>query len=89
MVIGLVWAAARERSPLSPTVLGGFIAVLGFISASRIFYRIIQPPFGSGNVEIGVAAYLALLTAVLIVVSGIVHLETVRKASYACQSPRR
>lgn len=73
VVIGLAWAASRGRSPLHPAALGGLVAVLGFVSASRIFYRIIEPPFGQGPAEIGVAAYLSLLSAVVIVVSGIVH----------------
>lgn len=73
VVVGLVWAAARGRAPLSPMALGGLIAVLGFVSASRIFYRILQSPFGSGQVEIGAGAYLSLLAAIVVIVAGIVH----------------
>ena len=78
-VIGLVWAAGRGRSPLSPAALGGLIAALGFVSTSRIFFRIIDPPFGSPVDEIGVAAYLALLAAALVLVSGIVHAVTTQR----------
>ena len=78
-VVGLVWAVARGRAPLNPLVLGGLVAVLGLISASRIFYRIVEPPFGSGPVEIGLAAYLSLLSAIVIVVSGIVYAITQRR----------
>lgn len=82
-VIGLMWAAARGRAPLNPMALGGLIAVLGLISASRIFYRIVEPPFSSGPVEIGLAAYLSLLSALVIVVSGIVHAVTQRQTTGA------
>lgn len=68
--------------------LGGLIAVLGFVSASRIFYRILQPPFGGGPAEIGVAAYLALIAATLIIVSGIVHADTHREVVGAGASGR-
>jgi hypothetical protein len=78
-VVGLVWAVARGRAPLNPLALGGLVAVLGLISASRIFYRIVEPPFGSGPVEIGLAAYLSLLSAIVIVVSGIVYAITQRQ----------
>ena len=78
-VVGLVWAVARGRAPLNPLALGGLVAVLGLISASRIFYRIVEPPFGSGPVEIGLAAYLSLLSAIVIVVSGIVYAITQRR----------
>lgn len=79
VVIVLVWLAARVRSPLNPAALGGLIAVSGFVSASRIFFRIIEPPFGSPVEEIGVAAYLSLLAAALVLVSGIVHTITQQK----------
>lgn len=79
-VVGLAWAVARGRAPLNSLTLGGLVAVLGLISTSRIFYRIVEPPFGSGPVEIGFAAYLSLLSAVVIVVSGIVYAVTQRRA---------
>ena len=71
VVIGLVWSAARRRSPLQPSGLGAVIAVLGFISTVRIAYRILQPPFGSPDVAIGPSAYLALASAALIAVAGL------------------
>lgn len=88
VVVGLVWVAARGRSPLSPTALGGVIAVLGFVSASRIFYRILQSPFGSGEIEIGAAAYLSLLAAVVVIVSGIVHAVTHREKAADSKASR-
>jgi len=72
-VVGLVWSAMRGRSPLGPLNLGATIAVLGFMSVMRIAYRVLQPPFGNQLVEIGPAAYLALASAVLIVVAGCVQ----------------
>jgi len=86
-VVGLVWAASRGRSPLNPAALGGLIAVLGFISTSRIFFRIIDPPFGDPVDAIGVAAYLALIAAALVLASGIVHaITTQREATRASVS---
>lgn len=87
-VAGLVWAASRGRSPLNPAALGGLIAVLGLISTSRIFYRIIEPPFSDPVEAIGVAAYLALLSAVLVLVSGIVHAVIHRGVARASISNR-
>ncbi len=87
-VIGLVWAVARGRAPLNPMALGGLVAVLGLISGSRVFYRIVEPPFSSGPVEIGLAAYLSLLSAVVIVVSGIVYTVTQRQ-SMGASAPSR
>lgn len=72
VVVGLVWSAARKRAPLAPSLLGIALAGLGALSAARIAYRVFQPPFRSA-VEIGPAAYLALLSAVVIVVAGLVH----------------
>ena len=69
-VVGLVWSAMRGRSPLGPSNLGATIAVLGFLSAMRIAYRVLQPPFGNQEVEIGPAAYLAIASAALIVIAG-------------------
>ena len=72
VVVGLVWQAARERAPLAPKMLGIAIAILGVLSAGRIAYRIYQPPFHSA-VEIGPAAYLAVISALLIVAAGCVQ----------------
>lgn len=88
LIVGLTWAAARGRSPLNPAALGGLIAVLGFASASRIFYRIIDPPFTNAggasdvavdSVTIGLAAYLSLAAAVVVVIAGIVQAATHRQ----------
>lgn len=80
VVIGLVWSAARGRAPLQPSSLGAVIAVLGFTSMVRIAYRIFQPPFGGPQiVEIGPSAYLALGSAVLMVVAGLVQARAYRK----------
>ncbi|HEV2770587.1 MAG TPA: hypothetical protein VGV40_10425 [Solirubrobacteraceae bacterium] len=76
LVLGLVWAARRERSPLSPAGLGGVIAVIGFVTAARITYRIIQPPFGDADAGIGLAALLSLLGAVTVVAAGIAQATT-------------
>jgi hypothetical protein len=76
-VVALVWSAAREQSPLSPSTLGAMIGILGFTSMTRIAYRILQPPFASQAVEIGPAAYLALIGAALIVIAGFVQARVV------------
>lgn len=76
LVLGLVWAARRERSLLSPAGLGGVIAVIGFVTAARILFRIIEPPFGDADVGIGLAAYLSLLGAGAVVAAGIAQATT-------------
>jgi hypothetical protein len=89
VIVGVVVAAGRERSPLNPAALGGLVAVLGFIAAARILYRIIDPPFSTagdgsaqvGSVDISVAAYLSLASAVVVVITGIVHAATNREES--------
>ncbi|HEV2094487.1 MAG TPA: hypothetical protein VGR18_15110 [Rubrobacter sp.] len=88
LVVGLAWTAARGRAPLGPVALGVAVAVLGLISASRIFYRIVSSPFGNGGSEIGVAAYLSLLAAILIVVAGLVHALMQRGTAGAATSSR-
>lgn len=90
VIVGLAWAAAREKSPLNPAALGGLIATLGFAAAARILYRIIQPPFntagGSSNAAVGsvtihLSAYLAVAAAVVVIVAGIVQANTYRQKS--------
>ena len=74
VVVWLAWSAIRAQAPLQPSSLGAVIAVLGFTSMVRIAYRIFQPPFGgSQTVEIAPSAYLALGSAALIVVAGLVQ----------------
>ena len=75
VVVGLVWATARGRSPLGPAILGAVITILGIVSTVRITYRILQSPFGSQAVEIGPAAYLAAISAALIVIAGCVQMS--------------
>jgi hypothetical protein len=89
VVVGLVWSAARERSPFLPSTLGAVITVFGFVSAARIAYRIIDPPFASPQiqlVEIGPAAYLALGFAALIVIAGLMQVAIYRNKAKAMAS---
>ena len=72
LVVALVWSAARARAPLAPKYLGVAIAILGALSAARIGFRIFYSPFRDA-VEIGPAAYLSLLSALLIIVAGCVQ----------------
>ncbi len=81
-VAGLVWAASRGRAPLGPMAFGGLIAALGLLSTYRIFFRIIEPPFGD-SADIGFAAYLSLLSAIIIIVAGLAHAVTQRAAARA------
>lgn len=97
VTVGLVVAAARGRSPLAPASLGALIAVLGFVSAARILYRIVDPPFSTaggatdaavGSVTVHAAAYLSLLAAVVIVVAGVVQASTYRQKAAEGSSSR-
>ncbi|MBA2715415.1 MAG: hypothetical protein H0U55_17920 [Rubrobacteraceae bacterium] len=88
LVVGLVWTASRGRAPLGPAALGVAVAVLGLVSTYRIFYRITSSPFGPGGSEIGVAAYLSLTAAILIVVAGLVHAVLQRGTSGAAAPSR-
>lgn len=76
-VAALAWYASRGKAPLGPMAFGGLIAGLGLLSTYLIFFRIIEPPFGDGA-NIGFAAYLSLLSAILIIVAGIIHAITQR-----------
>ncbi len=90
-VLGITWAAARRRSPLGPAALGWLVAALGFISAGQILYRIVDHPFAPSNVstvEIGAFAYLALLAAALMIVSGTAQALTQKGAVGADVSGR-
>lgn len=82
IVVGLVIAAARGRSPLAPRALGVTLAALALIGAARILYRIFVDPFsvagGAENVQVGsvttdLVGYLGLAGALLAVVAGIRH----------------
>jgi hypothetical protein len=95
-VIGLAVAAARGRAPMGPAALGGTIAALGFVSGSRILFRILTTPFSSGPAEnafqgssatIELGGYLSLAFAVVLIIAGIVqaaiHQEPVSEAQAA------
>lgn len=75
LIIGLVIAASRQRAPVSPSAMGGLVAALGLVSGVRILYRMIEAPFRGGTVpaELQVGAYLAIASALLIIIAGIVH----------------
>jgi hypothetical protein len=77
----VIATAARERSPLSPPAVGAAIAIFGFIAASRLLFRILEPPFSAaggestqvGSVTIELGGWLTLASAVLVLIAGIVH----------------
>lgn len=71
-VLSLVRAAARGRSPLGPAALGGVLALLGFLAGTRILQRVFAPPFGP-SASIGLGAYLAVASAAVLVVAGVVQ----------------
>jgi uncharacterized membrane protein len=79
IVLLLIRAVSRERSPLAPAAVGGMIALVGFIAGARIFYRLLEPPFGEGPTEIGIAGYLSLAGALLVVAAGIVQAQSHRE----------
>jgi len=83
LVLGLTWAARKSRSPLSPAALGGVIAAIGFAAGSRILFRMIEPPFGGGGTEIKLGAYLALLSAIAVIIAGIAQAVTFNRATEA------
>lgn len=86
-ILALVVAAARGRSPLSPTALGAVIATLGFLAGARILYRLVAPPFqtagGSasevGTVAVQWAGYLGVIAAAAVVVAGLAQVLTHRE----------
>jgi len=82
IVVGLVIAAARERSPFSPAVLGATIGTIALLSAARIVYRLLDHPFNTaggtsstpvGDVTVELAGYVGLAGALLAAVAGFVH----------------
>ncbi len=81
-IVGLAYAAARNRAPMNPQALGATVAVLGFLAASRTLYRIVVTPFYSGpaanagfptGTQIGASAWAALALGIVAIVAGIVH----------------
>jgi hypothetical protein len=90
IVVGLAIAAARRRSPLPPAALGATVAILSFAAAARIFYRILEDPFGTaggaesvqvGSVQVELAGYLGLAAAIVAVIGGVVHAAQHREPS--------
>lgn len=79
IVLLLIRAASRGRSSLAPSALGAVIALVGFVAGARIFYRLLEPPFGSPGTEIGIAGYLSVAGAALVVIAGIVHAQANRE----------
>ncbi len=82
IVVGLVVAAARGRSPFSPRALGVTIGTLALLAAARILYRLLDHPFDTaggssetpvGDVTVELGGYLGLAGALLAAVSGFVH----------------
>ncbi len=80
IIVGLVIAAARGRGPMSPSAMGAVVGLLGFLAGTRIFYRIIENPFGAPDVEIGIGGYLSVASSVVIVIAGAVHAVTHRES---------
>lgn len=91
LIIGLVIAANRRAAPLSPSGMGALIAALGFVSAARIGYRMIEAPFQGGTVaaELQVGAYLAIISAVVIIVAGLVHGATHKQPATSAPETER
>lgn len=79
--IGLVVAAARRRSLLSPAGVGAALGMLGFLVATRELFRILEPPFSSAggtDTEVGTVTILApfwigLVAAIALCIAGIVQ----------------
>lgn len=72
-IVLLARAAARRRAPLDPAGLGMVVAVLGFAAAARLLFRIIEPPFTQSPAEVGLAGYLSLAAAAVVVVAGVMQ----------------
>lgn len=95
VVSGLVWAAARRRSPLSPGALGGVIAIVGFMAFTAILYRVLDSPWvtaagGGGDqthtataVTIGWAAYASVAAAAVVTLAGMAQAATHREKAEA------
>lgn len=81
IVLVLAVAAARGRAPINPSTVGAVTAVMGFLSASRIGYRMLEPPFGGGTVpaDVGVGAILSIVSAGVVIGAGIAQAATHRE----------
>ena len=84
VTVWLAVVAGRGRSPLGPAMLGGTVAIIGFIISSRILLRILQPPFGS-SAEIEPAAYAALGAGVVVILAGLAQLAAHRSGRTAAR----
>lgn len=90
-VLGLVWLASRNRSPLAPGALGGVVGILGFVAFTRILYRVLDSPWvtagaGGGDqthtataVTLGWAAYASVAAAAVVTLAGIAQAATHRE----------
>lgn len=99
IIVGLVIAAARERSPLVPRALGLTIAALATVGGGRLLYRVIDHPFAEaggasgvqvGNVTTELPGYLGLAGALLAVIAAAVYVVEHRgpkRAAAATESP--
>jgi hypothetical protein len=71
--------------------VGAAIAIFGFIAASGLLFRILEPPFSAaggdstqvGSVAIELGGWPALASAVLVLIAGIVHAALHRKEEHA------
>ena len=88
-VVALVWRTAIKQAPLRAQPLGAVLALLGLLAFVRIGYRILVPPFGSDQVQVAPAAWLALASAVLIIVGGVMQAITANPARALGSDSRR
>ncbi len=83
-------ARALAAEPAGRPV-GAAIAIFGFIAASGLLFRILEPPFSAaggestqvGSVAIELGGWPALASAVLVLIAGIVHATLHRKEEHA------
>lgn len=96
VIVLLVVAAARNRSPIHPSALGATIALLAFAGVTRIAYRIAVPPFHSsavagqfdtGSVSIHLWAWLGIGAAVVAFIAGLVQAATHHEAERLSTRP--
>lgn len=91
VILALVVAAGRGRSPLAPTALGAVIATLGFLAGARILYRLVAPPFETaggtatevGTVAVQWAGYLGVVASAVVVVAGLAQVLAHREPAVA------
>lgn len=92
-VVFLVISAARRRAPLEPAALGAVIGVAGLLATIRIAFRIVDGPFidsshqpgttfaGSitSSAEVHIWAYVALICAIAVFLSGVAQVVSFRE----------